>query len=368
MRIGILTFHHGNNYGGVLQCYATQQLLLGRGHKPEVINYVPPSLTRLQLLRRAAKQVHSLGSFVHFVLECGKRVGQKSPTAGMEDQAEIRQKFDAFRRERLLLSPPLDAKSIGEYANAHYDAIIVGSDQVWTSLYDMPAIYFLEWLPSFRGRRLSYAACSAHDCVSPRRRPSLAALLSRFDVITVRDDTTARLVQSLTGSTPQIVPDPTVLWPFEEMTRPVVNDGSSYILAYILGDEIKGGHEEAIRKIKEAYAEPMEVRAVVIPSNSHDIVPLADHVYYSLRPEEWVGLIAHARHVYTDSFHAVMFSLKFSRPFTAYYRNPIRATRMLDLRQRLGLASIVRSVEEIRPVPCPANAQATKDYFAILEV
>ena len=227
MKIGILTFHFGDNYGGVLQCYAMQQLLRERGHEPEVINYEPAPLGRIALLRRGFRRVHSWRTLKAFVGECFRRF-RKQPQVDAAARRDIRQKFDAFRRERLRLSPPLTVETIGAYANAHYDAIIVGSDQVWTSLYDEPAVYFMEWQPEFRGRRLSYAACSARASVVPGRRARLSALLRRFDAITVRDRTTAQLVESLTGQAPPIVPDPTVLWPFREM---VTDGGVAHVMA-----------------------------------------------------------------------------------------------------------------------------------------
>ena len=39
MKIGILTFHRGHNYGAALQCYALQEVLKSMGHDVWVINY-----------------------------------------------------------------------------------------------------------------------------------------------------------------------------------------------------------------------------------------------------------------------------------------------------------------------------------------
>lgn len=367
MKIGILTFHFGDNYGGVLQCYAMQQLLRERGHEPEVINYEPAPLGRIALLRRGFRRVHSWRTLKAFVGECFRRF-RKQPQVDPAARRAIRQKFDAFRRERLRLSPSLTAETIGAYANAHYDAIIVGSDQVWTSLYDEPAVYFMEWQPEFRGRRLSYAACSAHASVAPGRRERLSALLGKFDAITVRDGTTAQLVANLTGRRPPIVPDPTVLWSFREMVTDSAAARKPYVLTYILGGEIKGGHAAALARIRQLCAGPVEVRAIVIPSNSQDIVPLADHVHYALRPEEWVDLFAHAAYVYTDSFHAVMFSLKFARPFTAYYRDAVRSSRLIDLKERWHLDCVVPDVEGIKQFSHNSIPNLQEDYLSYLHV
>ena len=43
MRVGILTFHNGTNYGGTLQAFATQEILKSLGHEVIIINYAPLS-------------------------------------------------------------------------------------------------------------------------------------------------------------------------------------------------------------------------------------------------------------------------------------------------------------------------------------
>lgn len=44
MKIGILTFHCAHNYGAMLQCYALQEYLKGRGDEVYVIDYRPDYL------------------------------------------------------------------------------------------------------------------------------------------------------------------------------------------------------------------------------------------------------------------------------------------------------------------------------------
>ena len=41
-----------------------------------------------------------------------------------------------------------------------------------------------------------------------------------------------------------------------------------------------------------------------------------------------------------------MFSLKFQKPFAAYYRNKIRSSRLIDLKNR-GLKTIYSSVDDM---------------------
>ena len=41
MKIGIITFHWGTNYGGILQAYALQNFLSKKGHDVFIIDYKP---------------------------------------------------------------------------------------------------------------------------------------------------------------------------------------------------------------------------------------------------------------------------------------------------------------------------------------
>ena len=65
-------------------------------------------------------------------------------------------------------------------------------------------------------------------------------------------------------------------------------------------------------------------------------------------PAEWVNLFYHASFVYTDSFHGIMFSMKFHKPFIAYMKEGGRKSRLQDLIETYSLANIVSNVEQIR--------------------
>lgn len=345
MKIGILTFHFGNNYGGILQCYALQQVLTNLGYEVEVIDYRPQLTRSLRSVAGRLCSVHSIKD-LYYLLRENLTLNKNMDMELKQKKVEILAVFDRFRETYLRLSPYLNAETIGEYSNTHYDAIVVGSDQVWTSLYNGEAVYFLGWKPEFKGRRISYAACSAHSSVVGQRARVLKHLLERFDIITVRDNTTAHLVTSLIEETPSIVPDPSLLYAYEEFQTAHIVPEYPYILTYILGDEIKGGHATALEKIRQTVGD-LPIYAISIPGNSSDIHNLADRVYQALSPAEWVAMFRHATFVYTDSFHAIMFSLKFCVPFVAYYRNMVRSSRLQDLKNR-GIDSIYGSVEEMK--------------------
>lgn len=363
MRIGILTFHRGNNYGGVLQCYALQQVLKSLGHTVEIIDYHARNnrgfLCKLYSKYSTANSIMEiLQALVGLVIRSNSLPFDKNL-----NDASVRV-FDEFRAKYLRLSESVDYSTIGEYSNTHYDMIITGSDQVWTSLFESPMVYMIDWIPQFRGKRMSYAACSAHKRLRGRQREIIKHCLDKYDLITVRDHTTQTLVRNINNITPQIVPDPSLLYSFEEFKNET--EYEPYILTYILGDEIVGGHELALKKIKRQVGN-LPVYAIVIPCNSQDVVKFADKVFETLSPKEWVNLFYHACYVYTDSFHAIMFSLKFEKPFVAYYRNKIRSSRLKDLK-KVGINTIYSCAEEICDVPQVYGEWLLKDDFNISDL
>lgn len=363
MRIGILTFHRGNNYGGILQCYALQQVLKKLGHTVEVIDYCHNDNRGLvRKLYSKYSTADNIGGFLSSLSDfiCKHRT---VPFDKALNDASIKE-FDKFRSTYLNISKPLDSNNIGDYANAEYDLIITGSDQVWTPLFDDPMVYMIDWKPQFQGKRMSYAACSAHKNLRGSQRNVVKGCLSKFDLITVRDSTTQQLVKNVLGKVPQIVPDPSLLYPYDEFKTQKQTE--PYILTYILGDEIEGGHDVALRKIQQQVGD-LPVYAIVIPCNSRDITKYADKVFETLSPEQWVDMFYHARYVYTDSFHAIMFSLKFEKPFVSYYRNKIRSSRLIDLKKR-GIDSIYSNANEICNISQIYSDTLLKGNFSIVDV
>ena len=65
--------------------------------------------------------------------------------------------------------------------------------------------------------------------------------------------------------------------------------------------------------------------------------------------KEYIHNIGKDDFIYTDSFHGIAFSLKFQKPFVAYYAESSRATRLVDLRDRLNLKKqIISSVSDAK--------------------
>ncbi|MBC8394254.1 MAG: polysaccharide pyruvyl transferase family protein, partial [Deltaproteobacteria bacterium] len=329
MKAGIFTFHYAYNYGAVLQCMALYRTLQRMGVDVDVINYVPPQFAEYEhsLLRGwGVKKGLLLKNTPKKIIQA--RYGKA-----------MRRVFDQFRAEQIGFSSFCQTPDeIAEVVKA-YDLLITGSDQVWHFAQKPP--FFLEWGVPFAGKKISYAPCCG-SLDQPEDRKALAGRwISDFDFISVRNTFSRELVKEVSGRDAEIVADPTLLVDLSDLARrPVELKHEKYILMYMLGDEIQGGHQKVLNSIKERFGK-LPVVAVVSSAHRPRRFPWADQVLYTAGPAEWLYLVSHAEFVYTDSFHGALFSIKAEVPFCVYYREAARAPRLLDLAERYQLNEFV---------------------------
>ena len=340
MKIGILTLRYKNNFGGILQAIALQNVLQSNGNDVEIINY--QSTKKESLLHNFLFRVTNLLVSKNIITVLKDKMKENHKYTG-HDSEEFIIRNQKFMDKYLHRSNPVNELSISDYCQK-FDCIIVGSDQVWSVTNSSCLAYFFDW--SFDGKKVAYAACSVNSSPAVLNRNKVRYLLRQFDTISVRDETTANFVHRLTKCKPFIASDPTLLYDFSSFILPT-KPKRDYILMYILGDEISGGNIQALDKIKSYCGETFDVISIVIPSVSLAGKKGADIVIDDCTPDQWINLIYHAKFVYTDSFHGCIFSLKFNKPFIGYYQYAKRSTRLLDIQKRYGLSNIVNDISLI---------------------
>ena len=126
MRIGILTLSFHTNYGGILQAYALQTVLERMGHKVEVFDTpnkeMLPPLWRLPITLAKRLVLKSLGKIKSVFIERNRDMANSI----------IAQNIQPF------VDSHIHRKVISSFKKLHsedYDAIVVGSDQVWRVIY-----------------------------------------------------------------------------------------------------------------------------------------------------------------------------------------------------------------------------------------
>ena len=283
-RVGVMTFLHNDNYGSMLQAWALQQTLMELGFDAEHINYAP-SLTE------KVRNLLTSGNSPRLILE-GMR--KKSATGKMHGG------FAQFRQEHMRLSQVCpDAAALRRQAES-YDVLLCGSDQIWSPVWLNPA-YFLNFSSK---PRVAYApSFGVAEITSRRKERRIAGLVRPFHAVSVREPHCQDAVQHMTGKHCPVMPDPVFLQPREKWLQMMDHDvpEKPYILCYFIGE-----NPLYWQRVRDAAdREGLEVR--VIPRTEE-----ARNAGYLLEEDvpvrRWLGLIAHAALVVTDSFHGAAFS------------------------------------------------------------
>lgn len=313
--VGIITFHHGINYGANLQAYALCEYLNTHGFNAQVIDYRP----RLPLARRR-RWLHALLKMHPYNLI---RMLKES-------------RFHAFRSKYVPLSSVTYNSGAAITANPPvFDAYICGSDQIWnTSILNdhIDPVFFLSFAPP-DDLKIAYAPSFGGERPPHSDIPKLKTLLTEMDHISVREADGADLVAELIGTKPQVTVDPTLLLSAYDKVLPAKSKGrKDYVFFYRLQ------FAERTERIAELTAETLGKRLLTasVPWTSRDIGHLAFP-----GPEGWLGLIRDASCVITNSFHATVFSILFKKKFVVA---PLtddmagRNNRILTLLASLGLS------------------------------
>jgi hypothetical protein len=317
MRIGHLTLLCGYNYGGLLQAWATQEILRSRGHEVISLDYHPAR--RMQMLRKLFPGMHP----------CHKSLGRfldKCKFAG----ADL---FDGFRKDNFTFSAPCTGVRDLERACAKLDAVVVGSDQVWSPGWVRPP-YFIDFKLPPACKRVSLAACCGFLSDDPDYLDYVAHTLARFDDLSVRNKFTADLVNRTTGRTPAVICDPTIATDVPSV--PVPGISGPYILAYIINRK----HSiplatEVLLKLKRQTGLPVYgIPPAELKGRSG--LPV-DKTVGPITPFQWNHLIANASWLVTDSFHGTVFSLKHHRDLTVISSGFKTAGRIEALLSAAGL-------------------------------
>ncbi len=306
MKIGILTFYESDNYGTVLQAFALQQYLESKGHQAELIR-----------IRRSVNAVSA-----HFDRSGGKREEslweririKYSTIRHAKDEEKKKAAFRRFRETRLNVS--------GQFYETDeellrcppvYDLYISGGDQIWNPYHKVFSTHYMfDFLPD-GCPKASYGSSFGVSAIKERDvMDTMSRLLRTYQCVSVRERSGVELLNEM-GIGGELVLDPVFLI---DDCWSCLADGNKnrekepYCLVYALVDYPK---EED--RIIRAYAERRGWKVLVLPANRHNhATPYRKS--FSAGPEEFVGLLANAEHVFTNSFHGLAFSVLFKRQFS----------------------------------------------------
>lgn len=334
-KIALVTCYFHQNYGSMLQAFATQKFFDDRGIPCENI-----CIDGLKKEINSAKKRFYLKQITNPQVLTGTfwRIGRKKIAKLTHKQTlgknfELRaKKFKEFEQKNFRISKRYDSKKDLTKACENYSAVLVGSDQLWLPSNIAADYYTLNWA-SDNIKKISYAT-SFGTSYLPRDLVSITKkFVSRFQYLSVREEAGVEIIRKCAGIQAHLVCDPTLLFTAEQWMciqdeEPVAK--YDYILCYFLGNNTKD------REFAKRLSKVTGCKILALLHLDEYISKDCDYAYetpFDVGPGELLNLIRNAKYVVTDSFHGSVFSILNKKIFFTSRR--IKKKGILDTNNRL---------------------------------
>ncbi len=327
MKIGIITLS-GENYGCQLQAYAVLKAFKELGHTPV---FIPDNTNNgvKSAYQKRSKFSKFSPAYISSVLKV--RLRRKFHIKNQRDKllaSAIRKKRNASVYAK---SKKLRSENFNNFYNTYinhtdfsinknnlptdklkdFDFFSVGSDQVWNPTYPHTSeLRFLTFAE--KNQKLTFAPSFGISELPEYVKEPYAKWLSEFPMLCVREEQGAKLIKELTGKDAQVICDPTMtikreIWESIEK-KPAFPTDKPFAVTYFLGNE-----SNKYRKYIDNIAKQKGLQVI-------NLFDIRESDYYTAGPSEFIYLIHHAEAVFTDSFHAAVFSIIFKKDFVVFDR------------------------------------------------
>lgn len=319
MKIAILTQPLTNNYGGILQNFALQEVLRSKGHDVVTLNVRRP--------------IDKLKITPHWFLSIFKRFVQKYVLCDpqiifVNAYKQVNFGNTPQRFQQRFLNEHIKVDMVGPEAltqdNDQYEAYVVGSDQVWRPCFStgIPN-YYLDFVKNSTARRVAYAASFGVDYweTDIATTAAVVPLAQKFNGVSVREQSAIKLCKEHLGIDAVHVLDPTMLLSSNDYRRVynqhlAFNTDEQYIATYVLDRDPKV--QSVIQSASRQLGLPVKQLGTFSKDGFDSI-------------ESWLQGIDKATYVITDSFHGSIFSLIFGKQFVALGNRSRGMTRFKGL-------------------------------------
>ena len=343
MKVALAINYDYHDYGGMLQAFATQRFLEKQGIDSDAINF---DNVKGDISRRKWKYFLSNMMDISIVKEKSrlieKKIMQKTNARLKAQMAERDNAFDKFCTSHFKVSRHFDSwDDMAKASQKEYDAVIVGSDQLWLPSNVMADYYTLNWVPE-KVKKIAYATSFGIGNIPQKYKEMYRQYLTRIDYLSARETSGQEIISELTDRSVPLVNDPALLldargWDEVIKDKPIIND--KYIFCYFMGDNPE--QREFVKRL--AKEKGLKIVALLhldqfIETDEH----YADYTPWDISPADFVNLVKYAEYVCTDSFHGTVFSIIYSRNFFTFKRFNKKAslstnTRITSLLTRVGL-------------------------------
>ena len=360
MEILILTQPLHTNYGGLLQAYALQQILKGMGH--DVVTDRLGVVRKLPLWNRALRFLYHAVQFC--ILKNYRYYPYRYLFVSFDKESKAKRSI-SINTERFV-NTHIDTIDLLTRSNEsvidavrQFDAIVVGSDQVWrATMSDIPT-YFLSFTKAINVKRIAYAASFGTDDLNEYSKMDMkiaSESIKLFDAVSVREKSGVHLCRDYFKMDAVHVLDPTMLLSKDDYLKLIEEEdkpcSENILLTYVLDRTQE--KNDIIQRVGEAlHLTSCENGAVKYFSNVVES-NVSECIYPSV--SRWVAGVRDAQFVVTDSFHGTVFSIIFNKLFVAILNSKRGSSRFISLLSVLGLENRLISTtndlleEHLKPI------------------
>lgn len=336
MKIAILTHPLGKNYGGIMQAYALQKVLINLGHSPITIDLQAKKPNRLYKSARILRRLsHKLTS------------NRKAPINFEKYVPYLIQKNQSFINHNIYQSQRITGSSdlYKHFHEERYDAVIVGSDQTWrpkyvSNIYD----YYLDFLKDEKIRRIAYASSFGVDNweYSKSQTKKCSQLAQLFDSISVRESSGVNLCSKHLKVDSTFVLDPTLLLEKEDYLNLInhqeISSCPEGVFTYFL-DSSSSKSEAANHVANILNTFTFNSQAKCSLNDLQCSKNINDYKMPSI--SKWLISFYNSEFVLTDSFHGMLFSIIFDKPFLVIINQERGAARFESLMKELDALDVL---------------------------
>lgn len=345
VKVGVITIVNVDNYGAELQAFATVKTLQKMGYKAELINY-PFYKDPRHKATKSSKPVFAIPfkrKLVEWISPKLNYWRNNFLNAAVTKQRKY--SFAQFHKDNTAFSREYRTIDGLYEANMHYDAYIVGSDQVWNP-YNNTSLdpYFLKFAPKDK-KRIAYASSFGVSRLPDYTHAYYKDALQNLTDVGVREENAVMMVRDVADKQAEWVLDPTLLitgYEWDKYAKEVKGVPEKYVLIY------EPSVCPYVKILAKHIAKIIGVKVVRLGMNKASDDDITDVLVAG--PAEYLWLFRHAAFVVTDSFHGTAFSINMNKNFftvnLARRHNGSRKTSLLKL---VGMSE--RLMEENAPLP-----------------
>lgn len=345
MKIGILTLPLHTNYGGILQAYALQTILEKRGHIVYILDANKQPNIRPWYIRPI---IWLYRAYLRYIRRINTPIFDENSLQKAYSEYLITSQYtQRFINQYLHIRP---YKHLSEIQENEFDAIIVGSDQVWRPKYyfgkDIKEAY-LSFTKNWNIKRIAYAVSFGTDIweYNATQTNECKNYIKKFEAVSVREKSGQELCKKYFEIDTTQVLDPTMLLDKQDYIQLIKKDitPKNILLTYLIDDNKE--KQDIVAEIAKAKKlTPLCANSKIEDSQA----PIKERIQPPV--ERWIKGFAEAKFIVTDSFHACIFAILFNKPFIAIGNKDRGLSRFQSLLEIFGLEKhLILSIHELNP-------------------